>query len=406
MSIFVIGRQRIILTGVLPIAYLTVYVEFYPGKGVPTGGALAVTCFGLKINEIFRALFVDDLAIGFHRGFLDTIERHLQQAVNAIQEWATMNGFKVAANKCKVIHFTALRYKVQRHCAIRIGDTFLPVEELARFLGLWWGSHLSFKKHISGLKIQCREALNLIWVVARLKWGRDRDTLLMLYWTIVYSKLDYGCIVYGTASNTNIWQMDSIHNTWLRLALGAFCTSPVSSLYTEANKAPLGESRLKLSIHYYLETRACIENPAHHALQKFICSHAKWERKDDPAPDNSCWSQCRGIHGFGRDQYRISLPLWGYPAFHQECTITITRDTTSLKEWENVWSPDKGGELQTRGGELFWHWGKWTSVPASKRDPWPWHRSSGKRPLCRVEATGPLLCPCILNQIYFLTGEW
>ena len=35
----------------------------------------------------------------------------------------------------------------------------------------------------------------------------------------------------------------------LRLALGAFCTSPVSSLYTETNKAPLGEWRLKLSMH-------------------------------------------------------------------------------------------------------------------------------------------------------------
>ena len=32
---------------------------------------------------------------------------------------------------------------------------------------------------------------------------------------------------------------------------------------------------------------------------------------------------------------------WVHPAFHQERTVTITRDTTSLKEWANVWSPDK-----------------------------------------------------------------
>ena len=46
-------------------------------------------------------------------------------------------------------------------------------------------------------------------------------------------------------------------------------TSPVSSLYTEDNEAPLEERRLKLSMHYYVETRACIDNPAHHALHKF-----------------------------------------------------------------------------------------------------------------------------------------
>ena len=75
--------------------------------------------------------------------------------------------------------------------------------------------------------------------------------------------------MYGTASKTNLRQLDSIHNTGLRLALGAFCTSPVSSLYTEANEAPLEERRLKLSMHYYMKTRAFIDSPAHHALHEF-----------------------------------------------------------------------------------------------------------------------------------------
>ena len=152
---------------------------------------------------------------------------------------------------------------------MRIENTPLPVEESTKFLGLWWDSHLSFKKHISALKAQCKEALNLIRVVAHLKWGGVRDTLLMLYRVIVRSKLDYGCIVYGTASNANLRQLDSIHNSGLRLALGAFCTSPVSSLYTETNEAPLEERRLKLSMHYYLKTRACINNPARYALHQF-----------------------------------------------------------------------------------------------------------------------------------------
>ena len=88
-----------------------------------------------------------------------------------------------------------------------------------------------------------------------------------------------GCIVYGIAWNTNLPQLDSIHNSGLRLALGAFCTSPVSSLYTEANEAPLEERRLKLSMRYYVKTLACIDNPAHHALHEF-----DWTTKDLYAP--------------------------------------------------------------------------------------------------------------------------
>ena len=251
--------------------------EFYPEGGVPAGGVLAVSCFGLKINElpsriardIFRALFVDDLAVCFGGRSLDTIEIHLQQAVNAIQEWATGNGFRFTAHKCKVVHFTAPRTRVQRPPNVKIGNAPLPVEESTKFLGLWWDSHLSFKKHIRALKTECKEALNLIGVVVHLKWGGDRDTLLMLYRAIVRSKLDYGCIVYGTASNTDLRQLDSIHNAGVRLALGAFCTSPVCSMYTEANEAPLEERWLKLSMHYYLKTRACTNSPAHHALHEF-----------------------------------------------------------------------------------------------------------------------------------------
>ena len=99
--------------------------------------------------------------------------------------------------------------------------------------------------------------------------GAGTETLLMLYRAIIRSKLDYGCIVYGTASNTDLRQLDSIHNAGVRLALGAFCTSPVSSMYTEANEAPLEECQLKLSMHYYLKNRACTDNPAHHALHEF-----------------------------------------------------------------------------------------------------------------------------------------
>ena len=43
----------------------------------------------------------------------------------------------------------------------------------------------------------------------------------------------------------------------------------MSSLYTEANEASLEERRLKLSMYYYLKTRACIDSPAHHALHEF-----------------------------------------------------------------------------------------------------------------------------------------
>ena len=57
--------------------------------------------------------------------------------------------------------------------------------------------------------------------------------------------------------------MDSIHNQGLRLALGAFRTSPVNSLYAEANEPSLNLRRKKLSLQYYLRLKSNHNNPTY-----------------------------------------------------------------------------------------------------------------------------------------------
>ena len=78
--------------------------------------------------------------------------------------------------------------------------------------------------------------MNLLKLLSHASWGADRTTLHMLYWSLVRSKLDHGCIIYGSARKSYLQMLDSIHNQGLRLALGAFRTSPVASLYVEADE--------------------------------------------------------------------------------------------------------------------------------------------------------------------------
>ena len=61
--------------------------------------------------------------------------------------------------------------------------------------------------------------------------------------SLVRSKLDYGCIIYGSARKSYLQMLDPIHNQGLRLALGAFRTSPVASLYVEADEPSLYSRR-------------------------------------------------------------------------------------------------------------------------------------------------------------------
>ena len=77
--------------------------------------------------------------------------------------------------------------------------------------------------------------MNILKVVGHKDWGADSETLLTLYRTLIRSKLDYGCTVYGAARTFYTQMLDPFQNQALRVCLGAFRTSPVESLQVEEN---------------------------------------------------------------------------------------------------------------------------------------------------------------------------
>ena len=56
--------------------------------------------------------------------------------------------------------------------------------------------------------------------------------------------------------------LGTIHHQGLRLALGAFRTSPIESLYVEAKEPSLNIRRKKLSLHYATRISSNSTNPA------------------------------------------------------------------------------------------------------------------------------------------------
>ena len=238
-------------------------------QGVPQGGVLSTTLFSIKINDIVKclgnltdcSLYVDDFCICYRSKSMATIERQLQQNLNKIENWATSNGFKFSKSKTQCVHFCQLR-KQHDDPVLHLYGSPIPVVEESKFLGILFDRKLSFIPHIKYLKAKCLKALNLLKVLSHTSWGADRTTLLKLYRSLVRSKLDYGCIIYGSARKSYLQMLDPIHNQGLRLALGAFRTS-VASLYVEADEPSLYSRREKLSLQYAIRLAANPSNPAH-----------------------------------------------------------------------------------------------------------------------------------------------
>ena len=113
------------------------------------------------------------------------------------------------------------------------------------------------------MKDKCRKALQLLRVISSKDWGGDRTTLMRIYRSHIRSKLDYGCIVYGSARRSYLAVLDPIANQGLRICSGAFRTSPIESLQVETGEPSLETRRLKLSLQYYMKMKANPENPAY-----------------------------------------------------------------------------------------------------------------------------------------------
>ena len=243
--------------------------SFEQEMGVPQGSILSVTLFSLKINSLAKvlskdvegSLYVDDFLMSYRAKTTKTCERQLQGCLHKIEKWCTENGFKFSQSKTVCVHFHNKR-GILYEPNLNLNGKNIKVVKETKFLGLIFDQKLSFLPHLKALKTRCLKALDIIKVVSNQEWGADKSVLLKLYRSLVRSKLDYGCIVYGSARPSYLKMLNTIHHQGLRLALGAFRTSPVESLYVEAGELPLEHRRIKLSLQYVTKLKSTPSNPA------------------------------------------------------------------------------------------------------------------------------------------------
>ena len=174
--------------------------------GVPQGSILSVTLFSVKINSITQclkpgvdcSLYIDDFQVCYRSSNMSIIERQLQLCLNKLQQWATDNGFQFSKTKPVCMHICQKR-GLHLDPQLFLDKSPIPVVEDTKFLGVIFDRKLSFVPHLKYVKKRGLKALNILKVNGNTEWGADRKVMLRLYRSLVRSKLDYGCIVYGSA---------------------------------------------------------------------------------------------------------------------------------------------------------------------------------------------------------------
>lgn len=259
-------------------------------NGTPQGSTLSVTLFLVAINDILQnseatvraRLYADDLVIYSKGKNPKQIQKHLQTTLNGIEKWSNKTGFSFSSTKTKCMRFC--RKQSHNPPEFVFHNNTLEYVESHKFLGMIFDQKLNWKCHIEHLKMTCQKSLNLMRVIAAKNLGADYSMLMRVYKSLIRSRIDYGCIVYDSAKKGTLKGIEVIHNTAIRIALGAYHTTPIESLLCEAGEPPLTIRRQYLSLVYAANVRANPSNPVYHHVfaNRFREIYRKRKRSDPP----------------------------------------------------------------------------------------------------------------------------
>jgi len=249
-------------------------------NGIPQGSSLSVTLFLLAINDITNTitfpvksnLFADDFNFWCKSPNLKTVQHFLQDTANNIAKWSTLTGFKISSLKSQCIIFSNKRG--QKHINIQLNDNFIPNVNTIKILGVYFDKKINWLQHLKQLKISLTRSLNIMKMISHTTWGGDEDTLIKVHRHLIRAKIDYGATIYQSAKPHHKKIIDTSINASLRLAIGAFRSSPIESIRNLALEPPSELRHKEKSLLYAASITRNSDNPANKYITE-ITEYAK-----------------------------------------------------------------------------------------------------------------------------------
>lgn len=112
-----------------------------------------------------------------------------------------------------------------------------------KLLGITFDYKLRWKQHTSNVMTNCSRLKNLFQIIAKTRYGPPTKTLLLLFKSLIQSRIDYGLIAYGSASKCHIEKINVVATAILRQILGSRKSTPIEVLYAETGITPIQQRR-------------------------------------------------------------------------------------------------------------------------------------------------------------------
>ena len=202
--------------------------------GVPQGSVLGPLLFLIYINDFQRCsskldfhLFADDSNLFYASKSLSGIESIINAELVHVKTWLSANKLSLNIAKFSFVIFHPPQKKKTFNIRLSVNDKPLK-EPYIQYLGVMLDSHLNWKAHVSHVMKKTKRNIGLIF---KLRYFVNTNTLVSLYYALIYPFFIYSLIAWGNTYESNVRPLFILQEHAIRIITFSSFTEHTSPIF-------------------------------------------------------------------------------------------------------------------------------------------------------------------------------
>ena len=248
--------------------------------GVPQGSVLGPLLFIIYTNDLAEVikradglLFADDTTIYYTSDSIDELLSIINSELDIVTDWFRANKLSLNISKTNFIIFQTRHLPVPDRSDLEIKLCNVTIKQVnsVKFLGAFIDHNLEWNDHTKHLENKLSSAL---YILNRVKGILSEKLLRTLYYSLVYSHLNYASMLWTVTYDYNKDHLQVLQNMCLRAITKSDMDASANPLFVKTKTLKIDDiGRLNMLKLMYGYSKATLPEPLMNLFQQNRCIH-------------------------------------------------------------------------------------------------------------------------------------